>query len=155
MEFASTISPREAARQIADIIRKNPDRYNQESYFYIPALDDRSNRDVSLSVLRMPENTCGSTECVAGHALMLAAPPTYRFNSRGLLLYNDYGDDIGIDEYAMQVLDIDDDQSDWLFDALRCKCEVLWALDNIADGIGWEAYGEIPESYTDVCTTCH
>lgn len=104
---------------------------------------------------------CASTGCVFGWATSLAGyPMTYEtWNSAEFLaeIYSgeflevnncwdeDLRSSVSIESRGQTLLDLSNDQSQWLYNGYRTQEQVLWALDKIAAGdYGWD-YEDAPE----------
>jgi hypothetical protein len=171
-----TGSPQEVAATVAAIIRNQPDRWRQGSWFngewagywadadkYVEGVTVEQARE-SLN----PGRSCGSTACVAGWAAILTAPPGTRL--RGTHLRLPEGKDAYTSVMAAEALGLSGWDGDWLFDGGRVREEVLAALDSIAAGdemvrIVSDDYDEDDDSESEDeddddedpcdCHTCH
>lgn len=59
------------AKKVIKYVEKNPSRWDQDSFLYIPETPDTSSVDI-LSKSRKEIVTCGTTACIAGWALILS-----------------------------------------------------------------------------------
>lgn len=140
MEFL--LPPNILAGNIARIIRFTPDKWSQGSWLItaddnIKEYNCDGNGLIPISILHMPENSCGTTACVAGHAAIIAAPSVYKYNYARDSLVLPSDEEVYIEEYSRKALGITNYQSNWLFQSDRTKEQVLWALDKIAYGEEW------------------
>jgi hypothetical protein len=141
-------SPAILARNIAEIIRFTPDKWDQG--IWISNIGNNSDYSiVSMSFMHMPENSCGTTACVAGHTVIMAAPPYYRYDKLMDTVISPDGKEVFVSTYAREALNLNDGQESWLFSAVRTKEQVLWALDKIANYEDWSPYEYDDYSYED------
>lgn len=113
---------KELAEKVRDQIVDHPETHNQERWMHRIEQDSGS--------------YCQTTGCAAGWAVVLGDPsakPVFRgLDSSSVVLPDGTGR--GYSEYAAELLGIDDDLAEYLFNVHRTVDEVLDVLNVIIDG---------------------
>jgi hypothetical protein len=138
-------SPGELKQQVYDLIRRHPDRHDQGTWVgsaftgkfgtaAVSKIRARLRRRKSVPATQQsPDGLCGTTACVAGWGAILGSPPGAVIVVQGWdaweasIRYPD-GTEKYIAEAAAELMELDDDQAEWLFRSDRSRTEVLAGL---------------------------
>lgn len=128
----------EKAREVARHIRKDDGAHWNQGCWW-------QGRDplLGMPVAWLLEHKCGTTGCVAGWTVALEYPQARFHGTSWVKLPGVALEDIpGL---ADEILDLTEDQSEWLFDDNRTLDEVLWALENDDPDWDWVRYAHEPD----------
>lgn len=126
-------NPRSIAKAILENVKAGT-HYDQGSWFSYEVFEN--NQTATGTTLRhvFEKNTCGSTACVAGTAVVLTLPKNAKYD----WLYNEVilpsGSKRYVQSYAGEVMGLNNSEADWLFDGNREVEEVIEALELLVKG---------------------
>jgi hypothetical protein len=130
---------------VRDIVAEHPERWNQRQWVGNVFTSPSGGKVEDLAPFAMsplPEEplnednpVCGTRACVAGWAAILGSPPGTVIDGNGdMMIPGEINDDImSAMRRARDVLGLDENQADYLFDAYRTHQEVLDALGALLD----------------------
>jgi hypothetical protein len=124
---------RSIAKALLAIV-KSGKHYNQGSWFSSVVFYESSFRNGGEIRRTFEKNVCGTTACVAGHAVVLTLPKNATYDWRQDQVILPDGSDVYVQTYAADVMGLSFTESEWLFDGNREVDDVIAALELLASG---------------------